>query len=139
MHTAMHPRFEIRLLVDTIVGECPPVTILRIAWEDKRDFLNDWMLQYYRRCGYLPRGRFEPGKTPRHGLDLGVVDFDAAGRCLERELEMRRRLRRLLPWLRRYVGAATAQRTAPWIARLPGVTGLWPGGRDRRPAGTTAG
>ena len=105
----MHPRFEIRLLTDTIVGECPPVTILRLAWEDKRDYLDAWMQQYYRIHGDLPRGRCELGKTPRHGLLMGTVDFAAARERLARRLardgyrEWRRKLRGLL---------------VAWIARL---------------------
>ena len=114
----MHPRFEIRLLTDIIIGDCPSVTILRIAWEDKRDHLDAWMLQYFRVHGELPDGSHEPGRTPRHGLAMGVVDFDAARRKLERQLEIRARLTRLLPRLQRLFGAALAARSAQWIADL---------------------
>ncbi len=114
----MHPRIEIRLLTDTIVGDCPPVTILRIAWEDKRDYLDAWMQQYYRLHGELPCGCHEPGKTPRHGLAMGSVDFDAARKRLEYRLEMRARLARLLPRLQRLFGTALAVRSAQWIADL---------------------
>ncbi len=114
----MHPRFEIRLLTDTIVGECPPVTILRIAWEDKREHLDAWMQAYYRRYGVLPRGRCNPGKTSRHGLEMGTVDFDAARKRLTRQLETRARLARLMPRLQRLLGAALAARAAERIAQL---------------------
>ena len=114
----MHPRFEIRLLTDTIVGECPPVTILRIAWEDKRDYLADWMLAYFRQHGFLPRGCHQPGKTPRHGLELGTVDFDAARGRLLCEFERRRFMDHLLPYLRRLLTDSFARRIARWVAAL---------------------
>ncbi len=125
----MHPRFEIRLLTNIVVGDCPPVTILRIAWEDKRDHLDAWMLQYYRIHGELPHGSHEPGRTPRHGLEMGKVDFDAARRQLERQLETRARLARLLPRLQRLLGATLAARTAGWIAELSSVLRLPTGAR----------
>ncbi len=114
----MHPRFEIRLMTDIIVGECPPVTILRIAWEDKRDHVADWMLDYYRRYGRLPRGCHQVGKTPRHHLEMGGVDFDAAHARMLRELEIRRRMDRLLPRFGQFFRPALAACAASWVAGL---------------------
>ena len=71
----MH-RFEIRLLADTLVGECPRYYFAH-RLEDKRDFLDSWMQRYYRIHGQLPRGCHRPTR-PRHGLSMGTVDFDAA-------------------------------------------------------------
>ena len=109
---AMHPRFEINLLVNQVMGEMPEVRILQIAWYDKRRHLRQFLGRYHARFGTLPRGCHDLGETRGFGLGVGVIDFDRVRQSVEGELRRkarsnarrgdagRRSERGLLGWLR---------------------------------------
>ena len=88
---AMHPRFEIKLLVNEILGERPEVRILQIAWYDKRRHLWQFLSHYHARFGRLPRGCHDLGETRGLGLGVGVIDFDRVRSAVERDLRRKSR------------------------------------------------
>ncbi len=88
---AMHPRFEINLLVNQVIGEMPEVRILQIAWYDKRRHLRRFLSHYHARFGSLPRGCHDLGQTESFGLGVGVIDFDRVRAAIERELRRKSR------------------------------------------------
>ncbi len=108
----MHPRFEINLTVNQIMGERPDVRILQIAWYDKRRHLGHFLRDYHARFGALPRGCHDLGQTQGFGLVVGVIDFDQVRTAVARELRLKarsnalcseggkRRARGPLGWLR---------------------------------------
>ena len=83
---AMHPRFEINLMVNQVIGERPEVRILQIAWYDKRRHLRQFLYHYHARFGALPRGCHDLGETQSFGLGVGVIDFDRVRQSVERDL-----------------------------------------------------
>ena len=88
---AMHPRFEINLIVNQVMGECPEVRILQIAWYDKRRHLREFLQHYLVRFGELPRGCHQLGQTRSLGLGVGVIDFDRVRLSVARELRLKAR------------------------------------------------
>ena len=87
----MHPRFEINLIVNRIMGERPDVRILQVAWYDKRRHLRHFLGDYHARFGALPRGCHDLGQTRGFGLIVGVIDFDQVRASVERELRLKAR------------------------------------------------
>ena len=102
----MHCRFEINFLVDRIVGRRPPVRILEIGWQDKRQHIRRFLLDYYARRRRLPLGRHDLGLTAEHHLTVGVINFSAVRRELRDKIERRHRGRdiRILSFIRQLLG-----------------------------------
>ncbi len=88
---AMHPRFEINLFVNQVMGERPDVRILQIAWHDKRRHLRQFLYHYHDRFGEMPRGCHDLGETRSLGLGVGVIDFDQVRSSVERDLRRKAR------------------------------------------------
>ncbi len=88
---AMHPRFEINLIVNQVIGERPEVRILQIAWYDKRRHLRHFLSNYHTRFGALPRGCHDLGETEGLGLGVGVIDFDRVRSSVEQDLRRKAR------------------------------------------------
>ncbi len=88
---AMHPRFEINLFVNQVMGERPDVRILQIAWYDKRRHLRQFLCHYRDRFGELPRGCHDLGQTRSLGLGVGVIDFDRVRRAVDSDLRRKSR------------------------------------------------
>ena len=87
----MHFRFEINLMVNEILGPEPGVKILRIAWDDKRRYIHQFLENYYQCHQSLPQGSLDLGSTPGIGLSIGVVDFDTVRLRVETELQRKER------------------------------------------------
>ncbi len=85
----MHGRFEINFIVNRITGRRPPVRILEIAWQDKREHIRRFLLDYLARYRRLPVGRHDLGCTTNFRLAVGVIDFDAVRRRVRDDLERR--------------------------------------------------
>ncbi len=95
----MHCRFEARRLTAFVLGPCPRIKILRIAWLDKKGHLERFLNDHYASHKCLPRGRHDLGVTENHGLRIGVLDFDRVRaqmrQALRREQQRSRRWSRL--------------------------------------------
>ena len=87
----MHGRFEINYIVNWITGRRPQVRILEIAWQDKREHIRGFLLDFLARHRRLPTGRHDLGCTPTFRLSVGVIDFDVVRQELHDDLEHRRR------------------------------------------------
>ena len=87
----MHPRFEINLIAQEILGPKPGVKILTIAWCQKHRHIHQFLETYYRRHQSLPTGSEDLGTTEGMGLSIGVVDFDAVRVRVDAELQRKER------------------------------------------------
>lgn len=87
----MHCRFEVNFIVDRILGGRPKVRILVIAWQDKREHIRRFLLDYYARYHRLPMGRHDLGSTPNFRLEVGFIDFGEVRREIRHDLQHRHR------------------------------------------------
>lgn len=86
----MHGRFEINFIVNRITGRCPPVRILEIAWQDKREHIRGFLLDYLARHRRLPTGRHDLGRTSTFRLVVGVIDIGLVRQKLRDDFEHRK-------------------------------------------------
>ena len=93
----MHCRFEVNFIVNRITGRRPTVRILEIAWQDKREHIREFLLDYYARHQCLPMGSHDLGSTPAFRLSVGIIDFGEVRHRVREDLEGGRR-----GWRRRF-------------------------------------
>ncbi len=73
----MHYRFEITLIVNSILDDAAPAMPGCFARDVMQQYLRRYLFNYYRKHAELPTGRHYLGMTRPLNLEVGMVDFDA--------------------------------------------------------------
>jgi len=78
----MHYRFEIPLIVNSILEEAADSLDSNFAREVMQQHLQRYVTNFYREHAVLPTGRHYLGMTRPLNLEVGMIDFDAIRRQL---------------------------------------------------------
>jgi hypothetical protein len=73
----VHYRFEITLIVNSVLDEAAPSIHSCFARDVMRQYLRRYLLNYHREHAQLPTGRHYLGMTRPLNLEVGMIDFDA--------------------------------------------------------------
>ena len=73
----MHYRFEITLIVNSILDQAELSIHNCFARDVMQQFLRRYIVNYYREHAELPTGRHYLGMTRPLNLEVGMIDFDA--------------------------------------------------------------
>ena len=73
----MHYRFEIPLIVNSILDQAAPSLASSFARDVMQQHLRHYLANFYRERAMLPTGRHYLGMTRPLNLEVGMIDFDA--------------------------------------------------------------
>jgi len=73
----MHYRFEMSLIVNSILDQAAPSLASNFARQVMQQHLRRYLASFYREHAMLPTGRHYLGMTRPLNLEVDMIDFDA--------------------------------------------------------------